>query len=356
MIDDDATITKQMAKLLKDEKIGGFDVNFEYNNDFDKGLQELEKKDYDIVVLDIFKGKPDEKNTDRPGETILGEIRKKCFTTIIFFTGLPKVVQGLESDIIRVVRKSDGVDELNNQIEYVLDTGLPLLKRNLNDYIKESMRSYFWEFVQQNWSEFKKIKENDDISLGYLLIRRLAVSLAKEKIFDFIGLKDKSPRKVHPMEFYIYPPDLDDYETGDILKKDDKYFVIITPSCDLIKRNDKMSAEKIFIVQCIPLESTKYYKKYNQNKNSTNKDRLKRLIESRGNDRYFFLPGTYFIDNLVIDFQFLDTIAEGELETYEKVAKLDDPFTQSMVSYFIRYYNRIGTPDIDSDLIISKIE
>jgi hypothetical protein len=44
-----------------------------------------------------------------------------------------------------------------------------------------------------------------------------------------------------------------------------------------------------------------------------------------------------------------------ELKNFSRVAKLDDPFAQSMVASFIRYYNRIGFPDIDADYIIKNL-
>ena len=38
-----------------------------------------------------------------------------------------------------------------------------------------------------------------------------------------------------------------------------------------------------------------------------------------------------------------------------RIAKLDNPFAQSMTASFIRYYNRIGFPDIDVDYVLSKL-
>jgi len=44
-----------------------------------------------------------------------------------------------------------------------------------------------------------------------------------------------------------------------------------------------------------------------------------------------------------------------ELTTFTRVAKLDDPYAQSMIASFIRFYNRIGFPDIDADYVIQNI-
>ena len=45
-----------------------------------------------------------------------------------------------------------------------------------------------------------------------------------------------------------------------------------------------------------------------------------------------------------------------DLKSFKKIAKLDDPYAQSMISSFIRYYNRIGFPDIDSDYVIANLK
>lgn len=48
-------------------------------------------------------------------------------------------------------------------------------------------------------------------------------------------------------------------------------------------------------------------------------------------------------------------ISVDDMANYTRVAKLDSPYAESMVSSFIRYYNRIGYPDIDSELILKAL-
>lgn len=44
-----------------------------------------------------------------------------------------------------------------------------------------------------------------------------------------------------------------------------------------------------------------------------------------------------------------------EIKDFTRLAKLDNPFAEGMIASFIRYYNRIGYPDIDSEYIIGRI-
>ena len=152
-------------------------------------------------------------------------------------------------------------------------------------------------------------------------------------------------------------------ENGEILKENDsdRIWVVLTPSCDFVERFKRgiseRAAEKILIVRAESLSKYAEYIDYKKNNNKENTEKLKRLINSSKGDRFFFLPKTPFIENCVIDFQSSTTIPYNELmEKYKRIAKLDNPYAQSMVSSFIRYYNRIGFPDIDTEYIINHFD
>ena len=243
LVDDDVTICEQVKSLLNNENIAGNTIYFEYLTNFDDAVKALGSNEYDLIILDLFRGRPSEGNSDRPGEMILEEIKKSCFIPVIFFTGLVKPVEHLHSDIVRVLRKTDGVEKLKLEISGILESGLPFIKRKLNGYVKEAMRGYFWDFVHPNWKTLKNIKDN--VSLGYLIVRRLANSLSKEKIKELLGDSRISSEVIHPMEFYIFPPTQEEFEFGDILKKDNIFYVVLTPTCDFILRDVKRAGQEL---------------------------------------------------------------------------------------------------------------
>lgn len=350
LVDDDKTICEQIKALLHGETINGHSIHLYYVTDFGKACVELSAQDYDLLVLDLFRGKPEEKNPDRPGEDVLADIKKSCFVPVIFFTGLIRPVEQLKSDIVRVVRKSDGLEALKAEIESVFNSKLPLIKKELNNYIREGMRAYFWDFVHPQWKTLEQVK--DKVSLGYLIVRRLASSLSKEKIITLLGDSKIKKDKVHPMEFYIYPPVDGEYEAGSILERDGKRFVILTPSCDFVKRKEKRLAEYVLMGEVVPLREFDEYKKFKED--TTKAEALKSLIESR-KSRYYFLPGTPFLEHTVIDYQRTNMVPFANLDSFHILAKLDDPYAQAMTAQFIRYYSRIGFPDIDSDFIINEL-
>lgn len=97
--------------------------------------------------------------------------------------------------------------------------------------------------------------------------------------------------------------------------------------------------------------------KEDRKKEDNYKGKIIQLIESRGNDRYFFLPRTPFIENRVIDFQNKIMVVYEDLNLkFNRLAKLDDPYSQAMSTSFIRYYNRIGFPDLDAAYVLARID
>lgn len=170
---------------------------------------------------------------------------------------------------------------------------------------------------------------------------------------------NKNEEKVHPMEFYLYPTDnSNEYESGEIITNihDKVFYVILTPSCDFIQRKNKggkRKADNILLAKANPLSTTEPFQKYKKNKD---KGPLSELIRSK-NERYFFLPGTPFLQNMVVDFQNKIMVNYEDLRlNYERIAKLDSPFAEAMATRFIRYYNRVGFPDIDVDYILNHLD
>lgn len=367
-IDDDATVTDQIRDLLDDAEIEGCKISVETENNFEDGKKHLQEKNYDVVILDVYRGSPSEKNNDLPGKSILEEIKQTVPIAIIFYTGLTTHVQDCASAMIRVVSKATG-GALEAEIASLIRTGLPLIRRKINNHIQETLKAYYWEFVDKH-SDLV-FASGDDSLLEYLLLRRLAATLNREGVTKIFG-KTFSPEKIHPLSFYICPPFQEDvYEMGDILKKDidGSFHVVLTPSCDLAQKK----ADYLLLIPTTLLKETVEYKKYIECKNlnteeslkklSGFKDSLVRLICSRKSDRFFFLPRNEFINmpDVVLDFQQgvnhkIEQVTGYNLVGYKKVCKIDDPFAQDMLATFIRNKNRPGSPDLDADHIVRCLE
>ena len=401
-------LKKVFSKSILEKKI-----EFKSIDDFESAIAEITENDYHIVILDIYKGKPDD-NIDE-GEKILKAIQNERFIPVIFYSGNTKNVKNLRSQMVGVVTKAEeeGIANLKKEVERLVKSNLPFIRENIRNHLEKELKEYFWNIIHKRKNIFRA--DEEDFSLGYLMLRKFGHSLSKEKIAEILGDNTLTSEKAHPMQFYIYPTDTNqEFECGEIIKskKNNEFFVILTPSCDFIKTSKrKRKAERILLVRTIELEKVKEYKeqkdkyingdaeykevkqkyeilkkeikninidenigkikeyfeletKYEElNKTYKSYDNCKNnissIIETRKSDRYFFLPKTPFIEeNRVIDFQNKEMVSYESLsdpENYERIAKLDSPFAESMVASFIRYYNRIGFPDIDTDYILNNL-
>jgi len=352
-VDDDAKLRGDLVDIFNEEVIEGHRLLASQAANFEEGKKLVSEKDFDIVILDLYKGEPKEGN-EKSGLDVLKEIQSVAFIPVIFYSGLTKDLVGIESEVVGIVNKgSGGIAQLKDEITRIIKSNIALIKRKVYDHVRATLRDYFWKTVHDDKKVIEPVK--DDVSIGYLLLRKLAHSLSKENIKALLGDDKINKDKAHPMEFYLYPSDTNEYEAGEILKKDGNYFIILTPSCDFITEGGRArKVGYVLLAVAQPLQETEPFKKYSSNKTKY-KQSLTDLIESRKGDRYFFLPGTPFIDNIVLDFQSKTMVKYEDLDQFDRVAKLDMPFAQSMVASFTRYYNRIGFPDIDSEYVISKL-
>ncbi|MBU3663009.1 MAG: hypothetical protein FGM41_07410 [Bacteroidetes bacterium] len=351
---DDESIRDDLVEYFNDYKIGDYVIKATSADTFDEGLERIKRESFEIIVLDLCKGKASE-DAEQEGLSTLKSIQQFTFVPVIFHSGLSHKIDSYKSLIVGVTDKRDGQDGLVKEITRILKSNTIFLKNNIHQIIDAELIRYFWEVIHGKRNLFKP--DLTDSSLGYLMLRRLANSLSKENIKYLIG-EERISEKVHPMEYYIYPVTNNEFETGEVLLKDGKYFVILTPSCDFIedKANKReRRAGKVLLAETVLLTENEFYIDYLTNKSSKNKEKLQRLIESRKGDQYFFLPGTPFIKNLLVDFQNKIMVDYSDLKGFERVALLDDPFVQSMISSFVRFYNRIGSPDLDSEVVLNNL-
>ena len=349
-----------LMDLLSGEEINGHTVLCDGEASFETAVNRC--NDYHIVILDIFQGEATQGGIDL-GSGIFEKIKEKIFVPVIFYSGDTRNVAELKSQVVGVAHKGDGgYEELKTELERLTKHNIPFLRENIHSYFEDEYKKYFWKVIQEQNKTFTP--DNDDYSLGYMLLRNIADSLSRKQIKQILGDESIHEDKVHPMEFYIYPTNTEEFENGEIVKKKgtEEIYVIVTPSCDFIERFKRgvsvgRNVEKILLIKATPLTNTPEYKKYKDNKNIENKNVLSKLINSSKSDRYYFLPGTPFITNMVLDFQQSITIEYSILNVeFERLTKLDNPFAQSMVASYIRYYNRVGFPDIDTEYIINNLK
>jgi hypothetical protein len=256
-------------------------------------------------------------------------------------------------------------EKLRSEILAVFQTGLPKFTR----HIESEQRDYLWKHMDEHWVNPDSAYDKTDLT--YLLARRLANTLERNSIRRFLkGEKAAGPQEtddtIYPIEMYIFPSTNPKFSAGDLLKGTfqgkDGYWVVLTPSCDL----DRGKVSNVILAECLALSEQPEVKNIHEalaGKQPLNdvKGALLSLLSNRRQgknmqpERYYFLPGTFFLPNLVADFQELRAVPFNELKIEDRIATLDSPFAEACLAGFSRYYGRLGTPDLDKNFVSNKI-
>ncbi len=365
IIEDDLTIGQELVDGLQATGWLDADTSFEAQlvTSFADGMAALEGSRFDFLVLDLrddarAAAQALEEEKAKPGLDILDEIKKTRFVPVVFYTALPQQVADLKSAFVRVVEKTEGMVKVREEVKSLLETKLPLLSK----YLEEQQRKYFWDFVESQWRDGEL--SGTAVDLAYLMARRLAAALRSEfsraAAFE-IGGADAAPvdtHKIHPMEYYIFPPVERFWSAGDIVKRKgaEDYSVVVTPTCDFAQGK----AHYFVIAKCLLLTGFDEYTRWCGTDApptfAGNTDNIMELMKDnrRQKDRYKFLPGTRAFPDLVVDLQQLSSVEVAQQAGFDRIASMDSPFAETLLARFARFYGRIATPDLDLDLAMTR--
>jgi hypothetical protein len=362
IVEDDADKVRQLEEIAPACVDKPDEVQTEVCGSFKEALNKLRTASYDLLILDLRDDSDTslEADSNPAGLEVLELLKKIRFVPVVFWTALPHKVRSEQSSFVRVVEKTEDVTRVRDEVRNVMATKLPTLARR----IEEIQRDYMWDFVAQHWQAFESPHAQTD--LVYLLARRLALSLqaeARRLGRDIAGkavpMADKA--KVHPMQMYVRPPIADCRLSGDIVSGtvggEKGLWIVITPSCDF---EQKGRLHNVLLAQCVPLTEETEFKEWQQDASQKNVDALSALISDNRKgaqaDRFKFLPGVFFLPDSVVDFQRLKTVSPADLEKLEVVTSLDSPFAEALLAKFARYFGRLGTPDIDKQVVLDRLQ
>jgi len=358
VVDDDPQIGRQVKERadLLDEN-APYHLQVTATERFEEALRLLEAAAFDLLVIDV-RGQGEGDPDNEIGVRTLKEIQARRFIPTVFYTGLPALVNYLATPLVRVVEKTEGVERLLAIAGELIDTKLPHLNRALLSHVQGVQADYMWKFVAQHWTALAE--ERDGLTLAYLLARRLSASLTPGQIGKLAEALGNTPGdlpqgdNVHAAEYYLMPSLTDAPSlAGDIYSfPEGHYRVLLTPSCDLVRKK----CEFTLWAGCIHLSETSEYKAWAADK--TKEKPLRALMRNNRDkqpDRYFFLPGAYTVPDLVVDFERLSHTSYGELDQSRRIASLDSPFVESLLSRFARFFGRLGTPDLETSLVMARL-
>lgn len=328
---------------------------------FEEAKDRLVNERFDILILDLKDDSIEgvDEHDVSAGLEIFESLKTVRFSPVIFYTAHAHKVREFETSFVRVVEKTQGLTKLQEELNNVLTTNIPLLSRR----IEEVQRSYMWDFIGKHWKEYDSHHQQAD--LAYLLARRLGSLLQAEarglahKI-SADAVPDEASSTIHPMEMYVHPPISESRLAGDIVRgvvKGEKgEWLVLTPSCDFEQRHP---LSNVLLARCMPLAGEPELKNWIGQKEVA-KGPLSSLIgdnrQKAQSERFKFLPGTFFLQDSIVDFQSLATVTPDELKKFEVIATLDSPFAEAVLARFSRYFGRLGTPDVDKQIVMRRLD
>jgi len=293
---------------------------------------------FDGVIIDL---KLDNQGDGSEGNKILIKIEEmKYRIPIAILTATPGSVDILPN-YIGVFKKGDkgaGYHDLLVHFWDVYNTGITRIMGGRGK-IEESLGHVFNENLMPE--QFRKRW----IEYGKVVSSRTEKAMLRHVLNHLLQLLDEDDDSCFPEEVYIIPPITKEYKTGSIIldKKEGRFFVIMTPACDLVIRNNgERKTDRILVVEIDSYDTI--LKKYI----STN-DREK-SYKNALTLYYHWLPKTSFFNGGYINFRKLNTMNDDGIKTTfgEPIIQISPSFVKDIISRFSTYYARQGQPEIDN--------
>ena len=276
---------------------------------------------------------------------------------------------------MRLVGKSDGgLPKLKSEIEDLFQKRIPQIHRGIAEHLDRSLAQYMWTFVVPHWDELGPLADKPEFVR--LLLQRLAASLTQSGLetlaSDVFGqgstIELTRPDKAHPAELYIKPPLGPDLRLGDIRVRGEaakaEYLVVLWPSCDMVSNRpargggfDPPKVTNVLCARASRVTDTEDYRRWTASSGDKGlkNEVLDKLKNGDKHPRYHFMPGAWDIPDLLVDFQALEHLDLAAVTAMPGIATLASPYAEALSSRFARYLGRLGTPDIDTDLVERRL-
>ena len=328
---------KDSVDVLKDRN----DLNVEYEiaEDISGALNKIDSS-YDGAIIDLWLG-----NDEEGGNEIVRQLGGS-FTRIpiIFVTAFVNSVKDHPS-VIKTRNRYEGTYESDLLLfEEICNTGLTRIMGG-RGLIEQRLSEVFLKNLLPQIETWVSYGETDSERTEKALLR-----YALNHLFQLLEEGDES---CFPEEVYLSPPLLDAITTGSIVKEKtcDQPFVILSPACDLvIRQNGEFKTDRILLVEIEAENDIVNDALDGIRRQRSREDKLKAVFNNNHTDYYHWLPKTDFFDGGFLNFRKLEALNKDDFEgKFEKPLMQISPFfVKDIVSRFSSFYARQGQPDIDS--------
>ena len=326
----------------------------------------------DAVILDIFS---DISLSIAEGENVYDDLWEKYFRPIVIFSAGIEAsnLKGIVHPFVRKIKKSP--ENYDSLLEALRDF-YPLVQpiKNTKDYILTNLSIVVRDVAPHIFEEFEA---------GTGAERHEAVKRASRR--RLAALMDESPNgdaKLVGWEQYIFPPINEDCLLGDVIIKSggsnsepSDFRIILSPSCDLVKR-PKPKIKEILVAKCCSVaDGLCKANKKNMRKNDKNKETIEGILRQGYINSVIPLPKLKGkIPNMFADMKDLELVPweniidkeesgsreeigdkEKSQPKYYRVASVDSPFREMISQVYQLVSTRPGLPEREFESWVKEL-
>ena len=300
------------------------------------------------------------------GNQVIRKIEELQFRIPVFIlTATPDAAEA-KLPVIEIFKKGDINARYNNLLDIfwgIYNTGLTRIMGG-RGLIEQALPRVFHQILSRQKDIWIEYGRDDSSRTEKALLRHTLNHLLQilDHIEDGVDEADYYPEEVYLMAPSSTPSTTDaDTElirTGSIVKEKDsnKWFVILTPACDLVVRESGSRNTDRFLMAEVDSEDSLFPWVQDEKLSNTNKNELKKAYQNNKSTYYHWLPAINSFEGGFINFRKLFTV---EIEKFRKQFPTDPeihispPFVKDIVARFSSYYARQGQPGIDFEKFVS---
>lgn len=292
--------------------------------------------------------------SDGPSTAAVGNALLKLITHEI---GIPTVVYSAATEDadefvgqtrIKLISKGRGDDPLREAITW-LASHAPLIEAMEESHRKMRIVSagLFSDYLWPRWADAWRTRSDPKFKLSSVVARHLAAHIAEAVVTE--------SGAYHPEEVFIKPPmNRLHLSTGDIVRRNDGVFVIVTPRCNLA---NTVSPRNIILAPCMPVGDTDSIKQGLADPVEKRKvramDALRRYATQGHALSTHFLPPCGEEGPWLIDFRECVSVGESDIPSLitSRIASISSAFLPNLVQRYAAYIGRIGQPELDCNAL-----
>lgn len=352
VVEDDSDQLDLYAEAANELSTGDVQIELTERKSASEAKQDLLSTEFDgaIVDLNLSSGDPSEAS----GNEVLLEITKKHrFPVLVVSGNLQNLSDQIhESGFLKTFDRDTPNKVIFECLLKIHATGITRILGG-RGLIEEHLGYIFWNHLACDFADW----EAGDRDSEKTLLRYVVAHLS-----EYLDLPSGAANEYyHEAEFYVIPPIRKHIATGDIIRKGDDRFIVLSPACDLAVRDVKdgkpiINTKSIVLAPVYELTRDVFINNgiIKDDDNARQRENTLSEIIKGQREKYVLIPEYRDITAGVVDLQNLVACTLDEFLKADRLATVTGAFLKDIQARFAAYYGRQGQPDLDKKELLNK--